>query len=105
MNKVSMYINTNEVLPVSRYTAWLEIGTEYEARVSHRGDLAQAVDTEKFEPKICIICMTLRHQYGVKLTLNSRLRNVNSISVQEPRQFNLIYNWSIFSDINRCLEG
>ena len=25
MNKVSMYVNTNEVLPVSRYTAWLEI--------------------------------------------------------------------------------
>lgn len=35
---------------------------EYEARVSQCGDLAQAVDTEKFEPKICIICTTLRHQ-------------------------------------------
>ena len=101
MNKVSMYINTNEVLPVSRYTAWLE----YEARVSQCGDLAQAVDTEKFEPKICILCMTLRHQYGVKLTLNSDLRNVNSISVQEPLQFNLIYNWIVSCEINRCLEG
>ena len=101
MNKVSMYINTNEVLPVSRYTAWLE----YEARVSQCGDLAQAVDAEKFEPKICILCMTLRHQYGVKLTLNSDLRNVNSISVQEPLQFNLIYNWIVSSEINRCLEG
>ena len=28
MTKVSMYISTNEVLHVSRYTAWLEIGAE-----------------------------------------------------------------------------
>ena len=26
VNEVSMYININEVLPVSRYTTWLEIG-------------------------------------------------------------------------------